>query len=77
MILKLSLILSTIWYHMYFRKEKFQKAPTNNLPGFNIEQSPLESSTGGTLIYISQNLSYKPRKDLQIYCPKELDSTFI
>ena len=42
-----------------------------------MEQTPTESSVGGTLIYISQSLSYKPRKDLQMYCPKELDSTFI
>ena len=48
-----------------------------DLPGFNIEQTPTESSAGTTLIYISQSLSYKPRKDLQIYCPKELESTFI
>ena len=48
-----------------------------DLPGFSNEQTPTESSAGGTLIYISRNLSYKPRKDLQIYCPKELGSTFI
>ena len=42
-----------------------------------MEQTPTESSAGGTLIYISQSLSYKPRKDIQIYCPKELESTFI
>ena len=47
-----------------------------DLRDFNMEQIPTESSAGGTLIYISQNLSYKPRKDLQIYCPKELESTF-
>ena len=48
-----------------------------DLPCFNTEQTPTESSAGGTLIYIFQNLSYKSRKDLQIYCPKELESTFI
>ena len=48
-----------------------------DLPGFNMEQTPTESSAGGTLIYISQSLSYKPRKDFQIYCPKELESTII
>ena len=42
-----------------------------------MEQTPTESSAGGTLIYISQSLSYKPRKDFQIYCPKELESTII
>ena len=29
------------------------------------------------MIYTSQILSYKPRKDLQIYCPKELEYTYI
>ena len=47
-----------------------------DLPGYNIEQTPTESSAGGTLIYISQSLSYKPRKDLHIYCAKELESVF-
>ena len=42
-----------------------------------MEQTPTESSAGGTLIYISQSLSYKPRKYLKIYCPKELEFTFI
>ena len=53
--------------------------PTSNIhiPGYNIEQTPTESSAGGTLIYISQKLSYKNRLDLQIYHPKHLESTFI
>ena len=48
-----------------------------DLPSPNIEQTPTESSSGGTLIYISQNLSYKHRQDLQIYCSIELESVFI
>ena len=48
-----------------------------DLPDLNMEQPPTESSAGGTLIHVSQTLSYKPRKDFQIYCPKDLDSTFI
>ena len=53
--------------------------PTSNIntPGYNIEQTPTESSAGGSLIYISQNLSYKNRPNLQIYHPKYLESTFI
>ena len=56
---------------------KHPQATIIDLPGFNMEQTPTESSAGETLIYNSQNLSYKPRKDLRIYCPKELESTFI
>ena len=58
----------------------FHKNPlTTNieLPCYNIEQTPSESSAGGTLIYVSQNLSNKCRADLQICCPKELESVFI
>ena len=53
--------------------------PTSNIhiPGYNIEQTPTESCAGGTLIYISQKISYKSRPDLQIYHPKHLESTFI
>ena len=44
-----------------------------NFAGYNIEHTPTESSAGGVLLYISEKLSYKPCKDLQIYCPKELE----
>ena len=57
-----------------------QKNPqtTNiNLAGYNIEQTPTESSAGSVLLYISQKFSCQPHKDLQIYCPKELKTTFI
>ena len=47
------------------------------LPGYNIEHIPTESAAGGVLMYISQKLSYQPRKDLHIYSPKELESVFI
>ena len=53
--------------------------PTSSIhiPGYNIEQTPTESSAGDTLIYISRKLSYKNRPDLPIYHPKHLESTFI
>ena len=57
-----------------------QKNPqtTNiNLADYTVEQTPTESSAGGVLLYISQKFSCKPRKDLQIYCPKELESVLI
>ena len=47
------------------------------LPGYNIEYTPTESSNGGTLLYIKKGVNYKLRKDLQIYKPKQLESTFI
>ena len=35
------------------------------------------NSAGGTLIYVTTNLAYKPRTDLQIYKNCYLESTFI
>ena len=47
------------------------------LPGYNIEYTPTECNNGGTLLYIKKGVNYKLRKDLQIYQPKQLESTFI
>ena len=47
------------------------------LPGYNIEHTPAVSAVSGALMYISENLSYKPRKGLQIYSSKELELMFI
>ena len=47
------------------------------LPGYNLKYAPTESSNGGTLAYTKKVGKYKCRKDLQIYKPKELESTFI
>ena len=58
----------------------FQKNPLTsniNIPGYNIGHTPREASAGGALMFISQTLQYKVRKDLQIYCPKKLESVFI
>ena len=48
-----------------------------NLPNYSIEHTPTESHAGGTLLYISNNIAYKPRKDLNIYKTHELESIFI
>ena len=51
----------------------------NNLTmnNFSFDFTPTESSAGGTLLYIANHLSYKPRLDLNIYKSNELESTFI
>ena len=58
---------------------KKDKSPINsiNLKVYSHESCPTESASGGTLLYISNNLSYKPRNDLCIYKSTELESTFI
>ena len=48
-----------------------------NIPGYNIEHTPTESKAGGTSMYISEKISYKICNNLNIYNPKQLESTFI
>ena len=38
-----------------------------NLPNYAFESTPTECPAGGTLLYIANHISYKPRKDLNIY----------
>ena len=51
---------------------------TNNLTmnNFSLEFTPTESSAGGTLLYVANQLSYKPCLDLNIYRSNELESAF-
>ena len=39
--------------------------------------TPTESKKGGVLIYVKDGINYKPRSDLNIYKPKELESQFV
>ena len=48
-----------------------------NLKNYSFEFTPTETSTGGTLLYIANHLSYKCCNDLNIYKKNELESTFI
>ena len=48
-----------------------------NLTNYIYVHCPTESSAGGILLYIRNNLSYKARTDLNIYKSGELESTFI
>ena len=48
-----------------------------DIPGYNIEHTPTESKAGGCLLYISDKIPYKLRNDLNVYCPKQLESVFI
>ena len=58
---------------------KKDKSPINsiNLKGYSHESCLTESGAGGTLLYINNNLSYRPRNNLRIYKSTELESTFI
>ena len=48
-----------------------------NLQNYKIEHTPTESEKGGSLLYISSDLNYKVRNDLQMYKSKELESVFV
>ena len=61
-------------------ESKLNNEPTTNIniPGYH---PPIftftESTKGGTMLYVEENINFKPRKDLEIYDPKNLESTFI
>ena len=48
-----------------------------NLNNYSFETNPTESTAGGTMLYVSNRLSYIPRTDLNMYKKNELGSTFI
>ena len=48
-----------------------------NLRNYAIEFTPTESSAGGTLLYITSHLSYKPRPVPNIYKSNKIESTFL
>ena len=58
-------------------KSSTQSIVKINLGNYCVEHTPTESSNGGTLLYIKNDISYKLRNDLKIYKPKELESIFI
>ena len=58
--------------------KKDSSDPVNlHLPNYSSEQTPTETSAGGTLLYISKRLSYQLRNDLKLHHPGKTESTFI
>ena len=60
-------------------QNKKNKVPLSDidLTNYVYEQTPTEASKGGILFYISEELNYKTRKNLQMCKAKKLKSTFI
>ena len=58
-------------------KSSTQSIVKINLENCCLEHTPTESSNGGTLLYIKNDISYKLRNYLKICKPKELESIFI
>ena len=48
-----------------------------SLKNYSYVHTPSEANKGGTLLYISNKLNYKPRTDIQVYKSKQVESTFI
>ena len=48
-----------------------------DIPGYHIEHTLTESKARGCLLYISNKIPYKLQNDLNVYCPKQLESVFI
>ena len=61
-------------------ESKLKDDPNVNIeiPGYNPPCiTKTEAEKGGTMIYVANGINFKPRKDLEIYVSKELESTFI
>ena len=60
------------------RIKKHSPSTSNlNINGYSVEDTPTESSAGGTRLYISDKISYKRRSDLELSKDCEIESTFI
>ena len=60
------------------RIRKDSSSPVNvHLDNYSIEQTPTETSAGGTLLYISRRLSYQLRNDLKLYDSGKIEPIFI
>ena len=60
------------------RLRKNRKALSNiDLNNYSFEFTATESTKGGILIYIENDLRYKIRKDLNLYRGKETETTFV
>ena len=66
-----------IWISECWIRANQQSQSKISLQNYIYEFISIESSKGGTLIYIDQNVKYKIREDLKLYKSKEIDSTFL
>ena len=48
-----------------------------SIENYQMEVTETESEKGGTILYVSNKLNYKLRKDLEVYKPKQFECTFI
>ena len=56
------------------RIKKDSSSPINlHLDKYSVEQTPTETSAGGTLLYINKRLSYQLRNNLKLYHPGKIE----
>ena len=67
----------TIWISECRIRANQQSQSKIYLQNYTYELTSTESSKGGTLIYIDQNVKYKIREDLKLCKSKEIESTVI
>ena len=54
--------------------KKHPSSPVNlHLDNSSVEQTPTETSAGGTLLYINKRLSYQLRNNLKLYHPGKIE----
>ena len=58
------------------RSEKFPLSDIN-LPNYEVEHMSGKANKGGALLYMSNELHYKVRNNIQIHKDKELESIFV
>ena len=72
--------------NIYFNAIPISESRTNknkwsvvnvNVPNYSCQFYPADWLAGGTQLYIKNHLSYKPRRDLNLYKLWELEWTFI
>ena len=59
------------------RRKNRQPLSNINLQKYVYESTPTESSKGGTMLYVDKQSTCMLRKELMMYKPKNIESTFI
>ena len=54
-------------------RKNWQSLSNINLENYVYKSTPIESSKGGTMLYVDKQLTYRLRKDLIMYKSKEIE----
>ena len=59
--------MQLVTQELFIQNQKPNLPKNININNYSVEFTPTESHTGGTLFYINNKLSYKPRQNLSLY----------